>query len=52
MQWTLRDGLLAYAEIMKDDAHAQYRSDVLVWATLAPHSKQPGKPPALPAILR
>jgi hypothetical protein len=52
MQWTLRDGLIAYAEILKDDAHAQYRNEYLIWATLAPHYKKTPAAPSLPPILR
>lgn len=51
MQYTLRDGLTAYVEILKDDARHQYRTDVLIWATLAPHQKKASQPPALPPIL-
>ncbi len=51
MQYTLRDGLTAYVEILKADALQQYRSDVLIWATLAPHQKKASQPPMLPAIL-
>jgi hypothetical protein len=44
--------LLAYVERMRAAALRSYETEVLVWATLAPHQKRASKPPALPRILR
>jgi len=52
MDWPLRDLFLNFLEILKDNARAQYRADVLVWAVLAPYSKRGSKPPAIPSILK
>lgn len=48
----LRDLLLAYLSILKQQAQERYELDLQVWAALAPHQKTPGKPPNLPRILR
>lgn len=52
MDWPLRDVLLNFSEMMKDQAREQYRADLLVWAVLAPWQKRASKPPALPSILK
>ena len=33
-------------------ARDEYNTAVTVWATLAPHQKDPPKPPQLPEVLR
>lgn len=52
MQWPVRELLLAYIAMLKDSAMERYQSDLQVWATLAPHTKDPGKPPKPPKILK
>lgn len=43
---------MAFVERMKEEAAAQYRNDLLVWAAMAPHMKKKAKPPQIPAVLR
>jgi hypothetical protein len=52
MYWPLRDLFLAYSHILQESARENYATEVQVWATIAVHKKRPGKPPALPKILR
>jgi hypothetical protein len=52
LHWPLCDLFLAYVHRMKVEARRQYETEVLVWATLAPHQKNPPKPPDLPQLLR
>jgi hypothetical protein len=50
--WALRDLFLAYVHRVRIEARRQYETEVLVWATLAPHQKNPARPPDLPKVLR
>lgn len=50
--WPLRDLLLAYLSILKSQLQERYEHDLQVWATLAPHQKNPGSPPRPPRILK
>jgi len=50
--WPLRELLLAYLAILKEQAQKRYELDLTIWATLAPHQKTPGSPPKVPKILR
>jgi hypothetical protein len=52
MSWALREIFLTYEAKMKVEARRSYEAEVLVWATLAPHQKNPPKAPDLPKILR
>lgn len=53
LDWPLVDLLTAFRErVAKPRLLEQWRHDMTVWALLAPHSKQPGKPPDPPALLR
>jgi hypothetical protein len=52
LDWPLRETLLSYVQVMKAAAAVQYRHDVAVWASLAPHAKKQSKPPRVPLILR
>ena len=52
IEWPLRDLFLHFTEMLKDRAREQYRTDVLVWAILAPYQKRASKPPAIPSILK
>jgi hypothetical protein len=47
----LRETLLAYRECLKSDAREHYRLERIVWASLAPHIKDPPDAPDLPPIL-
>lgn len=37
---------------MKRQAREQYRTELLVWAMLAPYQKSASKPPPVPQILK
>jgi len=50
--WPLRDLLLAYVAILRREALARFEHDVLIWAILAPHQKNPSTPPKPPRLLR
>jgi hypothetical protein len=50
--WPLRELLLSYIAILKRDARARYEHDMLMWAVLAPHLKNPSSPPRPPRILK
>lgn len=52
LMWPLRDLLLAYLDILRREAMARYERDLLVWAALAPHQKNPQPAPKPPKILR
>lgn len=52
LDFGVRDGLLAYEQILRDEAREDYRTNVLIWATLAAgrvakEKKAPAKPPIL-----
>ena len=51
--WPLREAMLSYLERERERAAVEYRSSVLVWAALHPHTKKPKPlPPQLPEILK
>jgi hypothetical protein len=50
--WPLRDLFLAYLENQKQIARESYHTELLIWASLAPHSKRTRKAPDLPKILK
>jgi hypothetical protein len=52
MDWPIRELLLAYLSILKREAQDRYEIDLQVWAALAPHQKDPPKPPKVPKILK
>ena len=51
LAWPLRDVLLAYEHLLRQEALTDYRLSVLAYAVLAPWSKDM-KPPKLPPLLR
>lgn len=50
MQYPIRDGLLLLEYKMKQQAVENFKHQQIVWAMLAPHSKD-AKPPELPDFL-
>ena len=52
MDYPLRELFLGYTARLREIARRNYELDVLVWAALAPHQKNPAKPPDVPALLR
>jgi hypothetical protein len=48
----LPDLLHALRHTLRERATARYHTEIQVWAALAPHQKDPEKPPKLPDILR
>jgi hypothetical protein len=48
----LRDIFLAFVNYLQEMARENYATELMIWATLAPHKKKPGKPPEAPKILR
>jgi hypothetical protein len=52
LNWPLRDLLQAAVEWRKAEAARAHHEAWMRWAALAPHAKNPGKPPAIPEILR
>ena len=52
LDWALVDLLHAYRARLRTLARDQYHAELTVWATLAPHQKEPGKPPAIPEVLK
>ncbi len=50
LRWPLREALLAYIERLKASARQLYDRDLLIWAILAPYSKD-ARAPKLPEIL-
>jgi hypothetical protein len=52
MQWPVREILLAYIAVLKQQALERYQADLQVWATLAPHQEKASKPPEPPKILK
>jgi hypothetical protein len=47
LRWPIREGLLAYVEILKQDATDQYKLELLMYAL-----GKMKKPPSLPRILK
>lgn len=52
MRWPIREGLLRYVHILKEQSRRTYEADLMVWSGLAPHSKKKLDPPRVPEILR
>ena len=52
LRWPLREGLLAYVDVLKKQAREEYKIAVLAWAPQAPYMKEDSRPPSLPKILR
>lgn len=50
--WPLVEVLMAYLEVVKDQAQHAHEIDLQVWAAIAPYAKKDLKPPAIPPILR
>lgn len=48
----LVDLLHALRSNLRTLATTRYHTELQVWAALAPHKKNPGNPPDLPAVLR
>lgn len=51
LSWTVRDGLEAYVACLRERAREDYRTELFLWAILAPWRKEPSDPPQPPAIL-
>lgn len=49
--WPLRELLLGLLQLRRRQAREHYRHELAVWAMLAPHQKDPSKPPDPPPIL-
>jgi hypothetical protein len=52
VRWPVREALLAYVDRMKQAELEQFRWNTLTWWVSADKVKKPGKPPAVPPILR
>lgn len=52
LTWPIREALIAYRALMVEAAREQYRHDMSVWASIAPHSGKKSEPPQPPSILR
>lgn len=52
LRWPIREALISYRNLMMDAARAAYRHELLVWGTIAPHSKKKSEPPQPPMIIR
>lgn len=53
LDYGVRDGLLAYEQILRDEARMDYHTSTLVWAALAATgATKQKKPPAAPPILK
>jgi hypothetical protein len=52
LTWPIREALIAYRAMMVEAARADYRHEMTVWASIAPHSGKKSEPPPPPAILR
>jgi hypothetical protein len=50
--WPIRELMLALVQLRRRQAQEHYRHELAVWAALAPHQKNPAKPPKPPAILK
>jgi hypothetical protein len=51
-RWGLRDALIAFVHRIREQARVQYRHDLLVWASTAPHSAKKIEPPKPPRLLK
>jgi len=51
-RWQIREGLLRFLYLRKQQAQRAYEIDLTVWAGLAPHGKKKLDPPRVPEILR
>jgi hypothetical protein len=52
LTWPLREALLAYSELRKRQMQERHDVSMVLWALLAPHTKDKHAPPELPEILR
>jgi hypothetical protein len=52
LSWSLREALLAYEQKLKKEARASYFQETVIFSILAPWTKEAGKPPQLPDILK
>lgn len=52
LRWPLREACIGYKEKMLASARAQYKHELALWASIAPHSAKKSEPPKPPAILR
>lgn len=52
LRWPLREALIAYRSRMMANARTDYRHELAIWASIAPHSGKKSEPPKPPAILR
>jgi hypothetical protein len=52
LRWPMREALISYRAKMMQSARDQYRHELAVWASIAPHSVKKSEPPKPPAILR
>ncbi len=52
VRWPLREALLAYLARLRKEAMENYRTELLVWAILAPYAKRKTDPPRAPDILK
>lgn len=52
VRWPLREALLSYLARLKREAMENHRTELIVWAVLAPYSKKKTDPPRMPDILR
>jgi hypothetical protein len=52
IRWPLREALLSYLAHLRKEAMENYRTELLVWAVLAPYGKRKTEPPRTPDVLR
>jgi len=53
LRWPLRDALLAFENVLREQAAVEYRHASLLYAVMAPHLKKGKlKAPKVPKILR
>lgn len=52
LRWPMREALISYRSRMMQNARDEYRHELAVWASIAPHSSKKSDPPKPPAILR
>ena len=52
LRWPLREACIGYRSRMIESAREQYRHELTLWASIAPHQSKKSEPPKPPAILR
>lgn len=52
LSWPLREALLSYERKLKKEAQVGYFQETVIFAILAPWTKEQGKPPQVPEILK